>query len=265
MSYPNVIYGAYGDEKVTAASAIGGLPLGQLMILPDGRKFRHAQAGAAALSAGSLVSNSAGLAGNGNVASSGLIASATTTYNLAGHTDVYLAMSLAAATLDQFADGYLNVIGPAASAYIGSVYKIKGNTAAASVGGVTKVTLYQNDPLKVSFAAGSTRCSLRKSAFKDIIPNDGATVIAPTMGVAPVAVSATYFCWVQRTGECSIRQAATVAVDGQAIIASSVEAGSITVALSAAAALTISINHHLGFALEGAAASQAVLCYLTLE
>ena len=54
MSYPNVIYGDYGDEKVAQSTKIGNLPLGQLMVLPDGRKFRHAQASATALVAGDL-------------------------------------------------------------------------------------------------------------------------------------------------------------------------------------------------------------------
>jgi len=262
------LYRDYGDEKVAQSTSIGGGPLGQLMILPDGRKFRHAKAGAGALLAGQVVSNSAGVAGHGNIAASGLKASATVTHNLAGATDVHVATSLAAFTKDQFAGGVLNVIGPAGStAYIGRVYKIKGNEAAASVGvgGAATIHLYQNDPLKVALAPTSTLVSLRKSPYQDMIPKDGATIIAPPVGAAVVAVSANFYCWIQTRGECSLLQAGTVCVDGSPIICSSVEAGSVTVALSAAAALTISLNHHIGFALEGQAASTAVMAFLTIE
>ena len=55
MSFPNVIYGDYGDEKVAQSTKIGSLPLGQLMILPDGRAFRHTRAHTAqAMTAGYL-------------------------------------------------------------------------------------------------------------------------------------------------------------------------------------------------------------------
>ncbi|KKL16382.1 hypothetical protein LCGC14_2496170, partial [marine sediment metagenome] len=55
MAFPNVIYGRYGDEKVAQSTKIGGLPLGQEMVLPDGREFRHSCAQtAAALVAGKL-------------------------------------------------------------------------------------------------------------------------------------------------------------------------------------------------------------------
>ena len=144
MEYPNVIYGDYGDEKVAQSTKIGDLPLGQLMVLPDGRKFRHAKAGGTALSAGIIVGASAGSAGHGNLAGTFLKASATTTRNLKGDRVVYLATSRAAFTKDQFADGYLNVQGPAASSYIGHVYKIEANDSAAanSGSGDLKIKLY---------------------------------------------------------------------------------------------------------------------------
>ena len=264
MSYPNVIYGDFGDEKVAQSTAIGSLPLGQLMILPDGRKFRHGQAAAASLLAGQIVSTSAAVSKHGDASGSGLLASATVTNNAIGNTAVILLTNSAAITKDQYAGGYLHVMGPAASTYIGHVYRIKSNLSCA-VSAKATITLEPTDPLKVAFKAGTTICGLRRSSYKDLIVNDGATVIAPVMGAVPVAVSTSFYFWTQRSGEASLLQAETVLVNGTAIIASSVEAGSVTVALSASAALTISINRHLGQALMTAAASQAVLCYLTLE
>lgn len=274
MSYPNVIYGDYGDEKVTASAKIGNLPLGQLMILPDGRKFRHAQAGGSNLGAGVIVSTSAGLAGDGNVASSGLIASATTSRNLSTHTDVYVATSKLAYTEDQFADGILNVQGPAASTYIGHIYRIKANDAAASVaaGGDLHIELWPSDGLKVAFKAGTTTVSVRKSPYKDAIVYDSSTVIAGPMGVTPVAVSTTYYFWVQKSGPASVEQGGTAAIDGEAVYCATCEAGSATEQPDTSDTSTIvaAYNLHIkqrqiGFAMEGAVASEAVLVDLDLE
>ena len=55
MGIPSIIYGDYGDEKVTSSTKIGNLPLGQLMRLPDGRKYRHARSGGTALAVGQVL------------------------------------------------------------------------------------------------------------------------------------------------------------------------------------------------------------------
>jgi len=261
MSHPNIIYGDYGDEKVTSSAKINNNPLGQLMILPDGRKFRHAQAGGTSLEAGAVVSASAGSAGHGNVAGSGLIASATTTYNLAGHTDVYVATSLAAFTADQFADGYLNVQSPAASTYIGSVYRVKGNDAAASVGagGDLHIELYETDPLQISWKAGTTTCSLRKNPYDDQIVC--ASAAGPCTGVTPVAVSSSYYFWVQKSGPASIQTGATTVTDGQIVAVDKSAAGSCTLGV----AVSLATQPRLGDALETVTATEAVLVNLDLE
>ena len=263
--FPNVVYLGYGDEKVAQSTRIGGYPLGQLATLPDGRTFRHAQAGsAAALSAGAFVSTTASVVGHGGVSGSGLLASATATENLSTHTTVYLTSKSVAITVDQYADGSLNVLGPAGSAYIGHIHKIKSNESAA-VSSKVKFVLEPTDGLKVDWKAGTTSVSLRKSPFKDLIPMDAATVIAPPMGAVPVAVSASFFFWVQRHGEASIKQSATAVTDGAPIMASTVTACSITLASSAAVSTSIWASNHIGYAMEGAAASEAVRVFLQLE
>jgi len=275
MSHPNVIYGDYGDEKVAQSAKIGNIPLGQLMILPDGRKFRLAKCSSAtALEAGAIVASSAGLAGNGNVSGSGLVASATTTLNAVGDLDVYVATSKLAFTKDQLADGMMNVQGPAASTYIGYVHKIKGNAAAASVaaGGDLKITLYDTDPLKVAFKAGTTTVSVRQSLYKDAVVLDSSTVIAGPIGTTPTAVSASFYFWCQRSGEASIQTSASECIDGEAVFCDTAAAGSCTEQPDTADTSTIvaAYNLHikqraLGFAREVSAASEAVLVDLQLE
>lgn len=268
MGYPNIIYGDYGHEKKTHSAAPGGIPLGQLMVTPDGRKFRLAQAGSAtALTAGVVVSTTAAVTGHGAIAGSGLLASATTTYNLSGHTDVYLTTKSVAVTLDQYAGGLLNVQLSAGNA---EAYKIKGNDSAAA-SSICKFTLEPTDPLKVAFAAGSTGCSLRKNPYKDAIVHAAGTVIAGPMGVTPVAVSVNYYFWVQRSGPASVRQAATVVTVGQAVMSSTATAGSVTLMPQATAGsisageLNAILSGVIGLALEAPSASEAALVDLTLE
>lgn len=256
MSYPNIIYGDFGDEKNTYAAKPNNNHLGQLMILPDGRKFRLAQAGAA-LGAGVLTAASASQVGHGGIATSGLLASATVTYNQVGDTDIRLLAKSTVVTTDQYADGYLNVIGPAGSTYIGHLYKIKSNKSCASATEL-RVDLEDSDGLKVAFAAGSTTCGLRKSQYKEaIIAASGLALI----GIVPVAVSASHYFWAQRSGPASCENGATACVVGQAVAAASAEAGSVSLGV----AVSIASIPMIGHAMDAAGAAEASLVNLTLE
>ncbi len=264
MSYPNVIYGDYGDEKAVAASAIGGLPLGQLMILPDGRKFRHAQCGSAAsISAGILLSTSAGVVNHGALGSSAMLASATTTYNQVGDTDVYVASNtVTAMTLNQYADGHLNVQSGSGA---GRNYKVKANASAPTGTSLSlKIALYPEDPLKVAFAAGTTAVSLRKSPYKDAIIMSSSAVIAPPMGVSCAAAAVSYYFWVQRTGPASVQTSATTVTDGTPVMCSTVTSGSITVIAAASAGASVD-RRPIGVAMEAPAAAAWGLVDLMLE
>lgn len=259
MAYPNVIYGDYGDEKVAQSTKIGSLPLGQLMILPDGRKFRHSRAGAASLEAGVVVSTTAGVTGHGaNVAGSGLKASSATTDNLAGATAVVLLAKTVAFTKNQYEDGFLSIDSPAASTMIGHIYKIKSNKSCAAAA-TLNITLYQTDPLKVSLAPVTTLCALRKSTYDDAIVAATAPV-GPLIGTTPVAVSTTHYFWAQRSGPASLQEAVTVCVAGSAVMVG-LEAGSVTLGIAA----SIIAGQFIGQAMGTAAAASCVIVNLTLE
>ena len=172
-SFPNVIYGGYGDEKKTFSASPGGLPLGQLMKLPDGRSFRLAQCDSVtALTAGVVVSRTAAVTGHGAIAGSGLLASATAAENLSGQNLVHLITKSVAVTKDQYADGYMNVQLSAGNAI---VYKIRANDSAA-VSARCKFELEEN--IKTAFAAGSTAVSLHKNPYKEAIIYASGTVIS---------------------------------------------------------------------------------------
>lgn len=263
-SFPNVIYGAYGDEKKSYSAAPGGMPLGQKMVLPDGRTFRLARCSTAtALTAGVVVSSSAGVVGHGAIAGSGLLASATTTHNVVGAVDVRITSKSVAFTKDEYAGGYMNVQLSAGNAHL---YKIKGNDSAA-VSSLCKFELERTDPLKVAFAAGSTAISLRKPPYNDCIAfSRSALVAGAPVGVTPVAVSTSYFFWAQRSGYASIRTSGSVCVVGQIVECDTVTSGSVTVALSTNNSTRVDqAGAVLGFALEAPSAAEATLVDLILE
>ena len=261
MSFPNIIYGDYGDEKVTAASAIGNLPLGTLMVLPDGRKFRHAQASAVALVAGDLYQGNtmaviagtadANIIANLAVAASAAIGAQSVSVTMAG---------TAAVSKDLLADGFLLV---ATSSGQGHVYKIKGNTAAGSTLATT-ITLEPTDPLMVALAAASTKVGIRANAFKSVILTTADTVGAGAIvGVAPVAVAASRYCWIQRSGEAPVLSDATL-IEGIPVTASSAVAGAV---MPGIATTTVHYKQRqiVGFAMAVAASASYSVAYLTLE
>ncbi len=235
MSFPNVIYGKYGDEKVTAASAIGGLPLGQKMILPDGREYAHAKEGGTACVTGKIYVQDAAVADHGNVAGSALQVAtdaaigATTVIITAGGTTVIAA--------NDYAGGYLNVTAGSTAAAVGQVYKIKSHNA-ATLGVTCTVVLEPTDDLKTALVGSSTLVSLRTSPYNALILKaSGSTYIGAIAGVWPVTVAANAYGWIQRKGLASVFQAATATSNGNPVCCSSTDAGAVSTLLAAATTL----------------------------
>src|SRR3990167_11513554 len=115
MSFPNIIYGDYGDEKRAQSTRIGGNQLGALMILPDHSEFHHSRApSGTALTAGYLyqgpdVPSDTMLVKS--IVPNGTIAIGAT--SVAGTTG-----GTSAITTDQYRDGWLIV--PASTAHPGA-------------------------------------------------------------------------------------------------------------------------------------------------
>lgn len=268
MAHPNIIYGSFGDEKKTAASAIGGATLGALMILPDGRKFRHAKASATAVVAGNVYAQNtlAIIAGSadadvlteGAFSSGGAAGSATVVITLGG---------TAALGVNDLADGYLFVSSGTAE---GETYKIKSNTNAAKSGTVT-ITLYPNDTFKTSIAAASSKYGVRQAAFNNLTVTTADTVCTgPLAGVAPVAASASYYFWIQRSGPATVLTAtASTVIVGEPVCVSDSTAGAIEHIPPAAADTTglrvVKQLVAIGDVLNAAASTKYALINLRLE
>jgi hypothetical protein len=234
--FNNVIYGNYGDEKATSSTKIGNLPLGTLMILPNGSQFRHSKASATAMVAGKLYQQNsmADVAGSADVAFDGTLAVAASV--AVGATTVTVTLGgTAAITKDALAGGQLFV---SLSSGAGHVYRIKGNTAAGSVS-VASIYLEDTDPIKVALAASSTKVGVRQNPYDNLTITTADTVaVGAVAGIAPVAVPASYYCWIQRSGECAAFTDNTTLIVGIGITASTTVAGAVAVKPAASASIT---------------------------
>lgn len=222
MSIPNIHYGDYGDEKVTSSTRIGNLPLGQLMVLPDGRKFRHAKSGGTALAVGTVLRQ-------GWLADTVMDQEVTINADhAAGSVSIDIITGGTTVTANYYKDGYLYT---SLSAGAGSVYKIASHDATATSAEVLTLTLEEHDSLAGSVVATSCECGLRRNEYAACLLNPTGTEFTGMIcGVPPVAVSAGYYFWCQRSGVAVGMNAAASAIVGESVTAASSEAGSITIA-----------------------------------
>ncbi len=263
MSFPNLIYGEYGDEKVTAASAIGGLYLGTKMVLPDGREFVHCKAAAAsALVAGRVYDGSPGITCldtlKGLAVLDGAIGATTVTVGPVAGTVV---------AASAFNEGYLffsNSAGPGK----GNTYKIKTTPSALSTGAGASfvVTLDSKDGLTEAITAASTKCGLRPNPYSGVTLTTANTIgTSVIIGVAPVDVTAGEYCWIQRKGPAACETDNTTLIIGVPVTASTTVTGEVAVMPATSASITSAKGYQkLGTCIAVAASAEYSLINLEL-
>jgi len=257
MGFPNIIFGRYGDEKV-AQSTTFGIPLGATMVLPDSREFVHAKANTAAvLSIGAPVVQKARAGTIINlVAAADAAIGATTVVLTMGATTV-------CTVADQYAGGILGVNDATGEGY---QYKIKTSNTAAAASTAT-FTIEPADPIKVALVSGTSECVIRENPFYHVLDRAAATgSVGVPAGVPPVAVSAGFYCWLQRKGEATLLSAGTVAVAGRKFACATTVAGFQAHNPTPADTTTAPISEAWGDVMEAPAAStEYFLGYLTLR
>src|SRR3990167_8515664 len=175
MSFPNIVYGDFGDEKKAQSTKINGYALEQLMILPDGSKFRHSRAptGTATV-AGSLYQVAA--RNSDTMLYKSLIPAAT--YAVGATSVAFTTGGTTSITTDQFADGWLIIAGSAGSGSPkGEKYRIKSNNSAASGSTTCTLTLYPEDPLKTAIPGGTTRFGVVANSYNAPVVTTADTVL----------------------------------------------------------------------------------------
>ena len=206
MAFPTSVSLSYGQEKEETSGQ--KQVLGTRATLPDGRVFRYAKNGSSAITTG------------------GFLVDAGTTNTIAAHdmdvpavaaTAGVLAISLTvpttAVTLNQYKDGYLIFNdGPAE----GEVYRIKSNPA-GDAGAAIEFTLSDGDKLRTTITTSSLAGLVENpyAAIK-IADGDGAAETG-VLGVTTIAVTASYYCWIQTAGIGSVAMGAQVGIVGDGL------------------------------------------------
>jgi hypothetical protein len=181
------------DQHIWDISATRKHPIGTLRDLGDGRVFAYAKAGGTALAAGTLTAKDVQVANHLNL---DVAAAPTSDSGAIGSVFITVTLGATAATLDQYADGYIyhNKNG-----VLGQQYKIKGHPA-ADASATLKVELY--DPLRVAAADADEFTLVTHSQSAVVICPT--TVVSPPTGVPQVAVTAANYFWNQVKGPCAI-------------------------------------------------------------
>lgn len=208
--YPrSAIWGAEGDQFANHATK--KYRYGQIMVFEDGRAFRYVKAGATALVPGKLYQNPVTDANYDELVTAAAALAATT---------ITVTLGATALTLNQLAEGFINVEDDAGE---GQIYKIKSHPAAAA-SATCVLTLESPNGVKTALTSAST-CGLLDPLYKDII----ITVAPPSASVAGVAVeavTAAQWGWVQVQGVASVLTDGTVVI-GNIVVPSVNTAGAV--------------------------------------
>lgn len=225
MSIPHYVSLSYGDEK-QVYSAARSHPLGTPGALPDGRRFRWAQAGGTALTPHQLCQARVGTGGathGVNVSIDTALAGGNTIAS--GGTTVFLALTTSMTSGD-FTGGYLGVETTPGE----GLYKIRAATAQPASAGnsatAVRVVLEENDKLKVALTTVS-KIALRPNPYSSIIVAPTA-LTAEILGVPNVTVPAANYFWLQTWGPAMVKYDNTiVAVVGMEVVPSTASAGNV--------------------------------------
>lgn len=256
-SFPNILFGRYGDEKVAQSTMIAQ-ELGVFMVLPDGREFVHAKANTAAvLSIGAPIVQKARAGTVVNIVAGSAAAIGATTVVLT------MPATTVATVVDQYAGGMLSINDATGEGY---TYKIK-SSATAAADSTCSFTLEATDGIKVALVSGTSECIIRENPYYHVLDRAAATAsVGMPAGVPPVAVSAGFYCWLQRRGEATLLSAGTVTVAGRKFACATTVAGFQAHNPTPADTTTAPISDAWGDVLEAAAAStEYFLGYLTLR
>lgn len=183
--------------------------LGALIVLGDGRTFRHGKAGGSNVSAGKLQLAPAPKTNHHNCA---------VTATALGATVVNVTLGATATVADEYDEGFLIVnAGPG----VGATYRISYNPviALSTAGNITL-----SDPITTTAFTTSTKVNLVHNTWNAFV--EAAVQTRRAAGVPLTAINASNYGWVQTRGAASVLADQTIAL-GSLIAPSASVAGSV--------------------------------------
>ena len=196
MAFTETIVLHPGAEK-NERSTQGSTPLGARAVIGD-RVFRWTRNGSVALTVNRLCQESVVVTGHG-----GDLAIATAAAINAR--SVTLTNSTTAITANQYAGGYLWIDNE------GHCYKIKSHPAESTGTGSVVITLEDDDYLRAALTTATSNAGLRRNPYDSVVVNPTTPTGAP-VGVTPIAVTASYYFWLQTWGPAAVLTNGTLIV-----------------------------------------------------
>tara|TARA_R110000787_G_scaffold49498_1_gene118658 strand:+ start:452 stop:1228 length:777 start_codon:yes stop_codon:yes gene_type:complete len=211
MSFPNIIYGHYGQEKETTSSK--KRRLGTKMVLPDGRTFFYGSAGEA-ITAGKIAMGKATLAGH----IIGLAIAAAVPANTSGIGALTVTNATTAVSGSEYYTGSRGDVGTYEDGYIyvndeageGQVFPIWRHSAAGSSGTIT-IDLFENDFVATALTTSSD-VGLAKSIYDAAELWDVNDIDGVVAGVPARDLASGYYGWFQTAGPAAVLTTGTVVV-----------------------------------------------------
>ena len=186
MDYPNIVYGH--EEEIFNSYTREGPMVGTKMMVEDGRLFRFAENGAAALVVGNLNQGEVPHATNFLDEAIGTLAAGVTVLTGIGASGASMAISA-------LVNGYVRT-----DTAVLPLMRIKDNTLITLSAETGTITLY--NPTPSAIVAGRT-VSYFKNPWRDVIIHDSPNTAVLT-GVCKLALPIAYFGWLQTAGPASV-------------------------------------------------------------
>jgi len=162
------------------------------------RVFHYFKNGAVALAAGKLVQGAVPLPNHRNRTVAATVA--------IGAMKVSVGMGATTAALNYYSEGWLHCNDETPE---GNIYKVKSHLAIA---GSDTVWFNLFDPVVAAMTASTSEVTLTKNLYDSVIiaPNGGLT--AAPVGVPIIAITASYYGWIQTWGTCAVLTQGTVVI-----------------------------------------------------
>ena len=230
------------EESLTAK-----FPLGDRITLGD-RTFIYSSAGEALT--GGFLCEQATLGGATTTLQN---TCAVTVAAPIGSVKVYVNALTTAQSANVFSDGYAS-IWDATTTGMCYLYRIKSNSALATSGTTSYITLY--DELHIALTT-SDQVSIMVNPYKSIVTATAAAG-GGALGVAPISVTSAYYFWLQTYGPAAVYPEAAIDPD-EDVVRSDATAGSVCKRASAAEGQVVGYSLHIGTAAESS------IVFLTLR
>jgi len=230
-------------QDIFTSSATQQHVLGEKGFSSDGRTFRYVRAGAAALVPGNVLQSPAIVANHVNLTPTALPS--------VGATTITVTLGATAATANQYSGGY--VVVEKGTLGVGQTLLISSHPAAGS--GAT-LTLTLADPV-VTTITGTVTVSLVKNNYDGVIQTPVTTLTGTPVGVAVLAIPATYYGWICTGGVTGVLADGVITVGTVGCAVPSAAAG--------AAKVMAATLFQIGTFCKTTIDTQVTPCYLTLD